>query len=45
MEDDPATLLVQALVALLVYRKPTLAEHLLRRRDALAGETLAALMA
>ena len=45
VEDDPATLLVQALVALLVYRKPTLAEHLLRRRDALAGETLAALMA
>lgn len=43
--DDPATLLVQALAALLVYRKPTLAEHLLGRRDALTGATLAALMA
>jgi len=44
-EDDPAALLAQALVALLVYRKPTLAEHLLVRRDALTGEMLAALMA
>lgn len=45
VEDDPATLFAQALVALLIYRKPTLAEHLLRRRDALTGEHLAALMA
>jgi FkbM family methyltransferase len=43
--DDPAALLAQALAALLVYRKPTLAEHLLQRHDALAGENLAALMA
>ena len=44
-EDDPAALLAQALAALLVYLKPTLAEHLLHRRDALTGESLAALMA
>jgi hypothetical protein len=42
--DDAAALLAQALVAPLVYRKPTLAEHLLHRRDALTDEGLAALM-
>jgi hypothetical protein len=44
VEDDPAALLARALAALLVYRKPTLAEHLLSRRDALTGENLAALV-
>jgi FkbM family methyltransferase len=42
-EADPAMLLAQALAALLVYRKPTLSEHLLSTRDAMTGETLARL--
>jgi FkbM family methyltransferase len=36
-------LLAQALVALFVYRKPTLAAHLARRHDALAASAIAAL--
>lgn len=43
-EADAPTLLVQAMVALLVYAKPTLAEHLLTRHDALAARTLAPLL-
>lgn len=31
--DDPATHRIQALIAAAVYRKPTLAEHLLRRSE------------
>jgi len=42
-EADAAMLLAQALAGLLVYNKPTLSEHLLARRDAMTGETLAGL--
>lgn len=40
-DADPNMLLAQALAALLVYRKPTLSEHLLARRDKMTNGRLA----